>query len=594
VLRFAEVGDVPGQAKALIELSRSLDPGEAADVAEQAAALVQDRLPGLACLAQVRLAEVHADDESRQRAALDRAAALVAQVDLPQLRHAVMLTDGLSLLRHGHLDVAVDVLGQALAQVERAASVLPDATLRAAYTGSRTAALTGLVQALLVRDGPGDVAHAARLVDDAHGRTLVAGLLGEVGPRRAHRSGSVRTLLGELDAAYSALFTADRPQQRVLRERIDALEGLIAVQETLTAGSSPSGPATGSAATAPATAAVPSICYQVSGDEILAFVTAGATRVVRHVSSRRRLRDLVEDLERHVGPSAVTLATRHSAQRLSACRAVLEALYVELFAPLAHLLPDRASRTGTGSGQLVVVPDGVLHRVPFNALHDGVAYLLDSWDITLAPSLEAAAHAAARPVRGRRVLAVGVGTDDAPHIETEALAVSRTAAGDHPLLLGADATFDAVREAAQDADVVHLACHGLFRPENPAFSSLRLADRWIRAVDVAGLDLDGRLVVLSACETGRVDDREGDEAIGLARGFLAAGARNVIVSQWLADDRTAAEVMTRVHAFLARGVPPGTALRRAQQAVREVDPHPFHWAPFVVVGAPASSPPEAS
>ena len=109
----------------------------------------------------------------------------------------------------------------------------------------------------------------------------------------------------------------------------------------------------------------------------------------------------------------------------------------------------------------------------------------------------------------------------------------------------------------------------------------------MRAVDAADLDLDGRLVVLSACETGRVDDREGVEAVGLARGFLAAGARNVVVSQWLADDRSTADLMTRLHAGLAAGVHPVGALRRAQNAVMASDPHPFHWAPFVVAGAPA-------
>jgi CHAT domain-containing protein len=254
-----------------------------------------------------------------------------------------------------------------------------------------------------------------------------------------------------------------------------------------------------------------------------------------------------------------------------------------VFAPLVHLLPDPAG----GPRPLVVVPDGMLHRIPFHALHDGSEHLLNRWDITYAPSLAAAAQAAARPVRGRRLLAVGVGHDDAPLIEAEARAVAETGTHETRLLLGEAATFEAVRDAAAGADIVHLACHGLFRPENPAFSSLRLADRWMRAVDAAELDLDGRLVVLSACETGRVDDREGAEAVGLARGFLAAGARNVIVSQWLADDHSTTDLMTRLHTDLATGAQPVAALRRAQAAVMASHPHPFHWAPFVVAGAPA-------
>src|SRR5216684_602167 len=70
------------------------------------------------------------------------------------------------------------------------------------------------------------------------------------------------------------------------------------------------------------------------------------------------------------------------------------------------------------------------------------------------------------------------------------------------VLVGEQASRAAVRDQVADADVVHLACHGQFRPDNPLFSALRLGDGWLTVRDAYDLDLDGTLVTLSACETG--------------------------------------------------------------------------------------------
>lgn len=71
------------------------------------------------------------------------------------------------------------------------------------------------------------------------------------------------------------------------------------------------------------------------------------------------------------------------------------------------------------------------------------------------------------------------------------------------------------------------------------------------------------------------------------RSLLAVGARCVVVSQWVADDRCTATLMVRLHQGLAAGVDPATALRDAQLATVNDYPHPFHWAPFITVGAPS-------
>jgi CHAT domain-containing protein len=73
--------------------------------------------------------------------------------------------------------------------------------------------------------------------------------------------------------------------------------------------------------------------------------------------------------------------------------------------------------------------------------------------------------------------------------------------------------------------------------------------------------------------------------LGLARGFLLAGARTVIATLWSVLDTTTAGLMADLHAACAKGVPPAGALRAARLRLAAEHPHPFHWAPFVVYGA---------
>ena len=146
------------------------------------------------------------------------------------------------------------------------------------------------------------------------------------------------------------------------------------------------------------------------------------------------------------------------------------------------------------------------------------------------------------------------------------------------------ATIDAIGEKAPGCGIVHLACHGMFRGDNPMFSSLKLHDGWLTAADVLGLDLGGALVTLSACESARNRVLAGDELIGLARGFLGAGAATLVASLWLVQDETTSLTMELWYARMRDGAGRTTALREAQLALKERRPHPYYWAPFVLIG----------
>jgi CHAT domain-containing protein len=152
------------------------------------------------------------------------------------------------------------------------------------------------------------------------------------------------------------------------------------------------------------------------------------------------------------------------------------------------------------------------------------------------------------------------------------------------VLSDAEATTDALQSASFGCSVLHLACHGLFRADNPMFSSLKLHDAWLTAADVMQLDLAGTLVTLSACESGRNEVFAGDELIGLTRAFLGVGVSSLVVSLWLVQDETTASLMEKYYERLSDGAGPAEALRAAQLAIKDEHPHPYYWAPFVLVG----------
>ncbi|TSC29338.1 CHAT domain-containing tetratricopeptide repeat protein [Corallococcus sp. Z5C101001] len=107
----------------------------------------------------------------------------------------------------------------------------------------------------------------------------------------------------------------------------------------------------------------------------------------------------------------------------------------------------------------------------------------------------------------------------------------------------------------------------------------------VTALELAGLDLWGtQLVVLSACDTGRGDVRRGQGVYGLRRAFLVAGAETVVMSLWKVDDATTRTLMETYYRHLLAGQGLATALREAMRELRQAQPHPHYWAPFIAMG----------
>jgi CHAT domain-containing protein len=238
-----------------------------------------------------------------------------------------------------------------------------------------------------------------------------------------------------------------------------------------------------------------------------------------------------------------------------------------------------------GARRLVVVPHRVLHYVPFHALYDGIRYLIERCEVSCVPSAAVLHHSLAAPRRPiEQVTILGYSDQRNPRAREEALALANLFPNTTKLL-NEQASRSDLSEQAANSQVVHLACHGQFRIDNPSFSSLQLADGWLTVRDIYQLNLNScELVTLSACETGVNYLAPGDEWIGLARGFFSAGSPSLLVSQWIVHDETTAGLMIDFYSRFQKGEGPASALRSAQLQLLNEKPHPYFWAPFVILG----------
>lgn len=261
---------------------------------------------------------------------------------------------------------------------------------------------------------------------------------------------------------------------------------------------------------------------------------------------------------------------------------ILHRLYANLVEPIMELLRDFS--------RLIVVPHGPLHYLPFHALYNGQRYLLENFELSYLPGASFLRYSSENQPQGRELVAFGNSYGQKlPFALTEAQEVAVLANG--KAFLEEQATLDALRQVAPDCRVLHLATHGDFRPDNPLFSGLALADGWLTTLEIFNLHLDASLVTLSACQTGRSVVGGGDELLGLMRAFIAAGAASLVSTHWAVEDRTTGELMRQFYTRLSEGLSKGAALRQAQLATlytRASDSplqHPYYWAPFFLVGA---------
>ena len=321
--------------------------------------------------------------------------------------------------------------------------------------------------------------------------------------------------------------------------------------------------------------------FQVRDHFVVVLLSRDTLEIVP-VGSSARVLDLLTRLQFQLSKYQLgsDYVTTFGTSLQEATQLHLKELYEELLAPVIKLLRGE---------HLIIVPHGVLHRLPFQALFDGQRYLIDSFSIFYAPSATIYGLCQNRPSKAKgRALVLGIPDKVAPLILDEAKAVAAVIP-ESELFLGKSATTDELKIRGTRSRIIHIATHGHFRQDNPMFSGIRLGDSMLNLYDLYQLKLPAELITLSGCATGLNVVAAGDELVGLARGLIYAGARSALLTLWDVQDRSTLEFMTSFYGHFSDSPDKSLAMRRATLELRERYPHPYYWAPFILLGGVSPS-----
>ena len=141
-----------------------------------------------------------------------------------------------------------------------------------------------------------------------------------------------------------------------------------------------------------------------------------------------------------------------------------------------------------------------------------------------------------------------------------------------------------MRERWSRADVIHVAAHGSIQVQDPRLSGIHLSDGTWTVHDLRAVTTRATLAVLSSCRSGETVLWGADHQVGLLPALFEQGPRTAVLSLWPADDEATRVLMSAFHHEVSQRRAVGDALRSARRVVREVQPAPYYWAPFVQYG----------
>ncbi len=300
-----------------------------------------------------------------------------------------------------------------------------------------------------------------------------------------------------------------------------------------------------------------------------------------------------------------------------------------------ELAPFNWEETLGGLRSIVVIPDGILHSLPFETvrIREGgeSRYLIEKWALSYCPSASSFSALARLPedrVWQKELLAIGgpvYGIDfpfvlnsglvprassksinqrhrtdltPLPNSREEITEITKLFSKDKvQVLIGSAANEDAVKALPlKDFRIIHFACHGLLDDRYPLRSALALSqspdqkgDGLLQMREIYGLKTNADLVVLSACQTARGFIENAEGPMGLARAFFFSGARAVLATLWPISDKAAVLLMREFYRNYLRGDHPGEALRLAKiKMIGTSWSHPYYWAAVTLQGNPRS------
>jgi CHAT domain-containing protein len=520
----------------------------------------------------------------------------LARLETPALHYQANLLMGQIQQASGDLTGAYDSCQKARESLETLRSSLRGEELKIAFMKNRLEVYENLVELCLIRsEGPRAAEESFGYVEMAKSRSL-AEILMRTGPalKPAEPGQSdlvrrIREMREELNWYYRRIEIEQLRAEEPAPERIAKLQNealaheneLLHVLRELPASEEGVSrePAIRSLetirASLPPDAAL--VEYFRLKDQFLAAVVTHEDLKIVPLTPVSRVINLLRMLHFQISKFKLGVEYTQTFEKsmLGVTQAHLRQLYEEVLAPVRAHLTTR---------HLIVVPHGVLHYLPFHALLDENGYLIDSFTISYVPSASIFVHSEKRPAPATGpALVMGVPDARAPRILEEVRAVAKIIPG-AKLLIGAEANQQALTEKGLHSGLIHIATHGKFRQDNPMFSAIRLGDVYLNLYDLYQLKLNADLVTLSGCATGMNVITSGDELLGLIRGLLYAGAHSLLLALWDVHDQSTADFMASFYRRLRDTGGKASALQGAMIELRERYPHPYHWAPFTLLG----------
>lgn len=257
--------------------------------------------------------------------------------------------------------------------------------------------------------------------------------------------------------------------------------------------------------------------------------------------------------------------------------------------------------------ELLIVPDGILNYLPFDILRTEDTYLIDTYTIRYATSLALLANEGEdSPINSSLIVAPSY---EDYMLSDQQLAVRGAAYNLDGALAEADAIAEIISadkmarrdarkasfvERAGDYDLLHLSMHSFMNDDDPELSSLVFFDgddeNELFISELYGMNLDAKLAVLSACNTGVGKEKTGEGMVSVNQAFAYAGVPSVVSSLWSAPDKASKEIMTAFYGYLTDGKDKAKALQlaknhyRSEQKVEALN-HPFFWGGFILYGS---------
>jgi CHAT domain-containing protein/tetratricopeptide (TPR) repeat protein len=568
--------------------------------AAAAAFFDQSALAGKAVLAHLLLARIalQVGDSAEAQKETDESLARLKGLQTPVLVYQVHLLQGQIAQARNDRPAAYQAYLEARKALEALRSRLQGEELKISFVKNRMQVYEALVDLYITGDGTEISTQAAlACMEAAKSRSMIEMIfqsgqslpLGEAGQSDLVRR--IRDLREELNWYYHRIELEQLRPEEKSHQRLGSLQEKAQSQEKelmRTLRELPAHERENATLESPADFSLAKLQDHLPQDATLVEYFSAGDRLVAAVITREEIQILPVTVLSRVAHFLQLLRFQLSKFRmgseyvrrfeeplLRATLSHLESLYSELIAPVRPFFQGK---------HLIVVPHGPLHFLPFHALRNGEEYLCDAFTVSYAPSATVFSWCQEKPASlSASSLVFGITDERAPQILHEAQSVAALLP-QSSLHVGDRATSSVLREKGPHSGLLHLATHGIYRQDNPMFSGIRLGDGYLNLYDLYQMRLDARLVTLSGCATGMNFVAAGDELLGLQRGLFCAGATTLLLSLWDVHDQSTAELMQHFYQEYMRTGYMAGALQHAMQEIRRHNPHPYFWAPFVLVG----------